>query len=272
MRVAAYLAEHPDDVAFSSAGELGVLTATSDATVVRTVKALGFPGLPALKQLLRESVRRNLTPAARLNRSLDEAGDDPRSVLAHVLEDHIRLLEEARTTIVPEDFATATQIIAEARQTVVFGLGSLGFMAEYFALRLARLQHPAKAATATGFRAADALLDLGDHDALVVIAHTSLAPEARTAIEHARTVNARTVLITDSLAEALAGKVAVSLSAPVGASGTFSTQACTLAILESLVLAVAAASRESATNAMSLLNQLRSQLGAIDSTAAAGSA
>src|SRR6266511_2199725 len=158
-RVAKYLAEHPDDVAFASASELGVLTSTSDATVIRTVKALGYPGLPALKRLLRETVRGRLTPAGRLNRSLDEAGNDPAAVLSHVLDDQIGLLEEARRTLAPGDFSLAARIIAEARQTVVFGLGVLGYMAGYFALRLSRLRHPARAATASGFLAADALLD-----------------------------------------------------------------------------------------------------------------
>jgi DNA-binding MurR/RpiR family transcriptional regulator len=267
-RVAKYLAEHPDDVAFASASELGVLTSTSDATVIRTVKALGYPGLPALKRMLQETVRGRLTPAGRLNRSLDEAGNDPAAVLSHVLDDHIGLLEEARRTLAPGDFSQATRIIAEARQTVVFGLGVLGYMAGYFALRLSRLRHPARAATASGFLAADALLDLGPSDALVVIAHTSLAPETETAINHAQRVGAKTILLTDDLAEALHDRVAATLTAPIGATGSFSTQASTLAILEALVLAAAAADRDQATQAMTLLNQLRGELGSIGSTAA----
>ena len=262
-RVAKYLAEHPDDVAFASASELGVLTSTSDATVIRTVKALGYPGLPALKRMLQETVRGRLTPAGRLNRSLDEAGNDPAAVLSHVLDDHIGLLEEARRTLAPGDFSQATRIIAEARQTVVFG-----YMAGYFALRLSRLRHPARAATASGFLAADALLDLGPSDALVVIAHTSLAPETETAINHAQRVGAKTILLTDDLAEALHDRVAATLTAPIGATGSFSTQASTLAILEALVLAAAAADRDQATQAMTLLNQLRGELGSIGSTAA----
>jgi len=270
-RVARFLAEHPDDVAFASASELGALTATSDATVIRTVKALGYPGLPALKRMLQETVRGRLTPAGRLNRSLDEAGNDPATVLSHVLDDHIRLLEEARRTLTPADFSQATAIIADARQTLVFGLGVLGYLAEYFALRLSRLGHPARTATASGFLAADALLDLGHADALVVIAHTSLAPETDTAISHAQRVGAKTVLLTDNLAEALRDRVAATLTAPIGAAGSFSTQATTLAILEALVLATAAAQRDQATQAMTLLNQLRGELHGIGSTAASAS-
>ncbi len=41
--------------------------------------------------------------------------------------------EEASRTLAPGDFSQVTRIIAEARQTVVFGLGVLGYMAGYFA-------------------------------------------------------------------------------------------------------------------------------------------
>ena len=46
-KVAHYLAAQPDKAAFASAAELGRLTETSDATVIRTIKSLGYDGLPA---------------------------------------------------------------------------------------------------------------------------------------------------------------------------------------------------------------------------------
>jgi DNA-binding MurR/RpiR family transcriptional regulator len=108
-------------------------------------------------------------------------------------------------------------------------------------------------------------------DALVVIAHTNLAPETETAINHARRVRAKTILLTDTLGEALRAKVTATLTAPVGVTGSFSTQASTLAILEGLVLAAAATHRDQATEAMTLLNQLRKELRSMESTAASAS-
>jgi DNA-binding MurR/RpiR family transcriptional regulator len=83
-RVARYLADHPEEVAFSSAETLGRATETSDATVIRTVKALGYTGLPALKKILQSTVRERLTPAGRFGKDLDNLGDDPDMVLSRV--------------------------------------------------------------------------------------------------------------------------------------------------------------------------------------------
>jgi DNA-binding MurR/RpiR family transcriptional regulator len=55
-RVARYLADHPQEAAFASAEELGRATGTSDASVVRTAKALGFDGLPGLKRSLQSHI------------------------------------------------------------------------------------------------------------------------------------------------------------------------------------------------------------------------
>lgn len=61
-RVAEYLSTHPQEAAFSSAEELGRATGTSDASVVRTAKALGFDGLPGLKRSLQGHLQSLLTP------------------------------------------------------------------------------------------------------------------------------------------------------------------------------------------------------------------
>jgi hypothetical protein len=47
---------------------------TSDATVVRTAKALGFSGLDELRRALADEIRTALSPADRLTRTLGEVG------------------------------------------------------------------------------------------------------------------------------------------------------------------------------------------------------
>ena len=48
--VAEYLAEDPFSALYCTASELADRTGTSDATVVRTARALGYSGLPDLKR------------------------------------------------------------------------------------------------------------------------------------------------------------------------------------------------------------------------------
>jgi hypothetical protein len=68
------------------------------------------------------------------------------------------------------------------------------------------------------------------------------------------------VLVTDALGKALADRVAVSVSTPVGNSPMFGVQASTLAVLEALLLAVSAHDRDSALASMSEMDLLRARL------------
>jgi DNA-binding MurR/RpiR family transcriptional regulator len=259
-RVARYLADHPEEVAFSSAETLGRATETSDATVIRTVKALGYPGLPALKKILQGTVRERLTPAGRFGEDLDNLGDDPDMVLSRVLAESIDLLERAQHTVHADSFTEAVSTLMGARDIVVLGYGGLGMLGGYLSLRLSRLGLRARSAVSSGFLLADELMPMTDEDVLLVVAHQVVPTEIDVALRHAHEVRAKVVLVTDMLAEALGHRVSVTLSAPAGSSTLFSLQAATLALFDALILAIAAQDREPALLAMTLMNRLRGEL------------
>jgi DNA-binding MurR/RpiR family transcriptional regulator len=259
-RVARYLADHPEEVAFSSAGVLGQLTETSDATVIRTVKSLGYPGLPALRRALQADIRERLTPAGRLEHSLDSMGHDPATVLNMVFSETIQLLEEAGRTLRPDNFADAVRLICGARETLVLGIGWLGILGSYLALRLNRMRRQARSTGASGFMLADDLLRLSPDDVIVLMAHGTVTTEIEVVLDHAAKVGVPVVLITDWLAEAVNGRIATSISAPLGGTSSFSVQATTVAVLDALILAIAAQDRESAVEAMTELHALRDRL------------
>lgn len=259
-RVAQWLADHPQEVAFGSAEQLGRATGTSDATVIRTVKALGYQGLPALKRSLQESLREKLTPAGRLTRTLDTIGEQPESVLTQVFEQQLELLQEARRTLQPEEFHRAVELVAGSRETVVAAIGNLGALAEYLVRKLVRLQERARAATSSGFLLADDLVGLTGDDVVILIAHAPMLPEAEVVLRHANRVKAEVVLITDSLGVALADRIAACLSAPISRTGMFSAHTTTLVTMEALAFGIASRRREHAVAALDQLNELRAEL------------
>ncbi|HEY7048829.1 MAG TPA: MurR/RpiR family transcriptional regulator [Jatrophihabitantaceae bacterium] len=267
-RVARYLADSKAEVAFASAETLGRLTETSDATVIRTVKALGYSGLPALKRTLQEGIRERLRPAGRLGRSLDKVGSDPQTVLARVLAESVELLEEAQRTIDPDAFAKTVELISGARETVVVAAGGLGVLGDYLRLRLVRTGRSARTAFASGYLLADDLLRLNDRDVMVMIAHQFLVRELDVALDRANEVGAKVVLVTDALGDALADRVTVSVSGPIGDTDMFSVQATTLAILDSIALAVSAHDRQDALDALEEMNRMRKELRGEDASGA----
>src|SRR5438045_7198390 len=126
--VADFYAEHREEAAFLSAAETAERLATSDATVVRAVKALGYSGIPELRRELIDALRARATPAVRLGRTLEDAGEDP---LGHVIDLELQLLESARS-IDRADFARAVDLLEGTERPLVLRLGPHGPRHESF--------------------------------------------------------------------------------------------------------------------------------------------
>ena len=74
--VAQFFLNNREDVLVSSAAAIARQTGTSDATVVRTAKALGFQGLEDMRRALAQEIRQGISPAARMASTIAEAGTD----------------------------------------------------------------------------------------------------------------------------------------------------------------------------------------------------
>ena len=259
-RVASFFAAHPEEAAFLSAADIAAKLDTSDATVVRSAQALGYAGLPELKRELVDALRVRATPASRLSTTLDDFGSGPAEVLDHVLMQQIGLLEEARRTLRREDFATAVDLLATARRVVIHGNGPQEGIARYCALRLARFGRSAVALTHTGRRFADELLGMTADDVVLLLTYGEVDFEVELLLEHAASLGARVLLLTDRLGAAYASKVAVTLSARRARTGEWSTAATTLVLLDALLFGLAARDRPRTMEALEMLKDLRGRI------------
>ncbi|MFN3449503.1 MAG: MurR/RpiR family transcriptional regulator, partial [Roseococcus sp.] len=136
-RVARFLEQNPPLALALSASELAARTATSDATVIRTVQALGFAGLPELKRALAAALAAPPPdPGEAMRRTLAEAGADAARAVDMVLETQREALEALAA---PDSRATLRAAVAAlhpARRILVFGLGPSAALARALALLL----------------------------------------------------------------------------------------------------------------------------------------
>ena len=255
--VAAFLLENREEAAFLPALAIAERLGTSDATVVRTVKALGYGGLGQLRSELIDELRARATPAARLERSFEQLGSEPASVLDHVVSLQVEFLEEMRRTIRPEEFARAVETLAAAGRTVVAGIGPTGALVEYLSLRLRRIGRASTTLTATGLRLADELIGVRADDAVVLVVYEHLDPDTSAMLARANEVGAPVVLVTDTLGTALADRVEVALAAPRSRAGALSTVTTTVALFDGLLLALAGRDRAGALAGLDELTRLR---------------
>jgi DNA-binding MurR/RpiR family transcriptional regulator len=254
--VATFLGDHREEAAFLPAAEIAQRLGTSDATVVRAVKALGYAGIPELKRELIDVLRARATPASRLGSSLEDVGEDP---LGHAIDLELELLESARS-IDRAAFGRAVDLLAGAERVLAYGLGPKGPPADYFALRLARLGRPARSIGSSGLLLADQLLDVRADDVLLLLSFERLDRDSEMTLARANALGVPVVLLTDTLGPKLADRVDVALPVLRGRSGALSGGATTMAVLDALLLGVAVRDRGRSLAALGELNELRRQL------------
>jgi DNA-binding MurR/RpiR family transcriptional regulator len=251
-RVAEYLAAAGPEVTLLSAAELAARIGTSDATVVRTAKALGYGGLHELRWALAAP---NPPLADRLRRTLDETPEA--ELLAATVSDHVAGLESMTGRVSAVTFEQAVAVLAGAERTVWRGVGPSAHLAGYGTLLAQRIGRPSTALVHVGTSFADELLTLTRGDAIVLLAYGRPQVHVRVLLDHARRLGVPVVLVTDTLGPRFADDVAVVLPSGRGRPGLFASHGTTLVLIEALVLALAAADRPAAEASLTTLNELR---------------
>jgi DNA-binding MurR/RpiR family transcriptional regulator len=256
LRAVRYYAENGATAAFEPVGQIARSLKVSTATIVRAVQALGYRGIPELKQELQQDLLAERRPSitARLAKSMDELADDRTGGIDRVVAFHTHLLEQAARTVRPEELQRADEILDRASRIVVFAHPVYRGLADYFALDLMRIGRRAISIGEPSL--AEGLLDLGRGDVLVLVAYSD-EPEIQIALRRAREQRVPVVLVTDALALALKGSYTAVINARRGEPGLFATGIVTLLCLEVLALRLAARDRKRSLRSLTKLGELR---------------
>jgi DNA-binding MurR/RpiR family transcriptional regulator len=256
-RVAASLRNLGPEATLLSAAALAHQLGTSDATIVRTAKSLGYSGLAELRRAL-ASYGDDPPLGLRLRRTLEQAPGD--ELFASAIRNHLAALEALTRNVDPQTFQDAVAILVEADRVVWRGVGPSAHLAAYGQLMTQRIGKPSSALVHTGTSFADELLTLAPNDAVVLFAYGRLQSHVRVLLEQAETLDVPVVLITDTLGRKLAADVTTTLQCGRGTPGLFASHGITLVVIEALVLAIAATRPDESEANLKRLNELRAAL------------
>lgn len=256
-RVAGFIASNPAAALASSALELAARTGTSDATVIRSVQALGYTGLPELKQVLIEELDRRLTPADDMRQTLSELGTGTVRALDAVLDAHEDAVRALRSPEFREQLGAAVSFLQTAERVVTFGIGPSAVLARYLALMLARVGRRSHCLDTAGLMLADQMLDLRPGDVILALAYGRAYREVTGLFAEARRVGVRIVLVSDTVGNPVEQAADLVLVIPRGRREHVALHGGTLVGLEALALALAASDRDRALATLERLNALR---------------
>jgi DNA-binding MurR/RpiR family transcriptional regulator len=257
-RVVRYIEQNRVAVLASSAAEIARRTSTSDATVIRTVQALGFTSLAEMRRELITDLERS-SPAEAMSRTLKETGESAERAIELVLDSHVKGLDQLRSA--QPKIAEAIGRLDRAARIVIFGVGPTALLAEYAAFTLRRSGRQAYALNRTGIELADQLLDLHSSDVLLVLAYGRAYPEVVCVFDEAKRLQIPIVLITDSLAKELADRSQLLVPVPRGAAEQAALHGLTFVCLEAIVIGLAAVADKRSLTTLDRLMELRRGLG-----------
>ena len=184
-KVACLFRDRSEEVLLASVASLAARAGTSDATVIRAARTLGFDGMEGLRRHIADEIRRRLSQADRLTATLGEVGGVLDDALRLTLDMHAESLSSLRRDLSPDLYADAVAFVAEAPHVVAVGIGPSSCVVEYLALQLRRFGLRASTSTGTGLLAADDLCRLRDGDRLVVLAYGQVYPEVAALLDEA---------------------------------------------------------------------------------------
>jgi DNA-binding MurR/RpiR family transcriptional regulator len=259
-RVALFFRDNREEVLIASAAALAAKAGTSDATVLRATRTLGFSGLDDLRRTLADELRGSLSPAARLTRTLEEVGGSLSAAFEMTLDIHSQCLATLRHSVTAKEFERAVDFIVGARRIVVFGIGPSSAIADYFVFQLGRFGYDAVSLTNTGLLFADDLHKLRHGDLVVMLAYARVYRELAALLDEIGRQRLTSFLLTDSLVITLRGRVDLVLAVPRGRADMLSMHTATLGLIEALLVGVAAKRPEETLASLKALNEARERL------------
>jgi DNA-binding MurR/RpiR family transcriptional regulator len=263
-KIGEYLLRNPDEVLGSSALRIAEATGTSDASVIRTVKGLGYQGLPELKKEFLGSVLRRRSPSATLGHNIDRIQSNKRPA-EKMLTDSIDILNAFRHEFDHEAFDRCVDALGSARRIYTYGLGPGSMVSGFLALHLKRVGLDAEAMMLAGYRLADDLLTLSGDDAVVLVAPYHQTTEVEVVVDHAKAVGAVVVLVTEALGLSLQDRVDIVIKTPPTISNVVSEHMVPFVFSYVLTMQLASRQEGASVKRNKLFNELSARFtGSLD--------
>ena len=194
-RVAEAVARDPAGCAALTVTGLAERTGTSEATVVRTSRLLGYPGYRDLRLALAGLAAQQESGAAPAV-TADIAVDDPMSeVVAKLAQDERQTLADTAAQLDTAQLEAVVTQLASARRIDIYGVGASSLVAQDLAQKLLRIgliahSHPDPHLAVTG------AVQLGTGDVAIAITHSGRTVDVIEPLRVAFDRGATTVAIT----------------------------------------------------------------------------
>lgn len=241
-RVAEAVLADPAAIARMSITALAERCATSEATVVRFSRNVGFDGYPALRIALASEAGRSAAEG-RSSVGLDvEPGDTLAQVVEKVGAADSRAIADTVANLDLAALERAVEAIRGARRVEIHGIGASGLVATDLEQKLRRIGLAASAATDRHAALTSAAM-LASDDVVITLSHSGETSDVIDPLEQAAALAATRIAITNFRRSSLARVADIVLTTAaqesVYRSGAIASRVAQLTVVDCLFVAIA---------------------------------
>ncbi|MGH2559354.1 MAG: MurR/RpiR family transcriptional regulator [Thermomicrobiales bacterium] len=253
-RVSRYFADHPAEVAFTSANELAKRLDVDPATVVRLSRALGYAGYPDLQRHLRALFPHHYPSLAQpSNGTL--AGRAMPDVLRRTFAqdaENLRLVSEG---IDVQTFDRVVDCLLDARRILLFGGGVAGGVVAFLTSSFRTIGLAVSQVTEGGLTLVQEIELLTADDLAFGVSFYRYVGETLAALERTREIGVTSIALTDSPLSPAVPLASHALYAPVESTTHRVSLVAPLAVANALLAACVARGGTRVTTMLDRLNQ-----------------
>lgn len=209
-KVADCILEAPGRVLEWSVAELAAASATSDATVIRVCRSLGYSGYKKLAFAIAKEMGEHSTPALPFSDGVITRKASLAEIPGKIISLTVDALQNTLRTIEREDYEKAVHALASARRVEIYGVGGSACVADDARHKLIKLGLVCNSYGDPHLQMMSAV-QLGEKDVAIGISHSGSTRDTIEVMAAASKAGATTIAITNHLATPLSEICAIRL-------------------------------------------------------------
>ncbi|MBS6506876.1 MAG: MurR/RpiR family transcriptional regulator [Paraclostridium bifermentans] len=238
--IADYLLSNNESIINLSAKEIGEITNTSAATLIRFSKKLGFESLNEMKLKLSMSLRdiKEKADFEYINKKLETT-----DIIYGIKKSIDKVMDKTVNLIQEEDLEKAIDLLSKAKNIYIYSVGVSGLVGQDFYYKLSRINKRCIAHVDTHLQITSSIL-MEPEDVAVAISYSGTTKEVIKCVENANKNNVPVVSITKaSISNKLEDLSDITLKVPYVEKslreGAMSSRISQLAIIDMLFIGMA---------------------------------
>lgn len=248
-KVVDFFAERSEQAVFLTSLKVAREVGVSEATVVRTARALGFAGYPQFRDAFRSSFLQRMSTVTRVRLSAPARRKET-DIVAAVLETEFNNLEATRLRLDPKALARAAELIIGARHVYVVGMRSAYSLAWLLHFSLMLIRARSSLLTLGVGEVPERLEGINGNDVVVGISFERYASATVSLFRACVDQGAQGIALTDKPTSPLADGAEVVLEAQNRLSSFIDSYVAPTAVIDVLVTLVAAKRRRTVLRAL----------------------